>query len=468
MTESIARLGSALRVSNRIAWLCTGAFMVGLVGFVALATRRDMLPLALGLVVIAIAVAVSFRWPLLALGVFAALIPIEEIGVIGGFATISRFAGIAFAVTYGLPRLGRMTLSVMPAAGWAYVAWCLVSIGWAIDSNPALAELITLVQLFVISVLVANFVIARPDGVRPVMWAYSLSATATALIGILAYATSDTRVAALEGQNPAQFAAVLLPALAFGLFEGLRGRQRVFGAAVAVITSLGILVSGTRGAWVAVAVLVLVFVLPQLSFRRRGIALALSAGVAFLVVSLPGLSDLVIGRIETAVSSGGAGRTDIWSVAATIYQSAPVVGVGYANFPVAYTPDVVRATGVVDYTKTGAGPHNFVVGTLVELGPLGLVLAVLLFIPLVIRRGWGPDAATVQAALASLLTLALFLDIVGNRKQVWLFVGMAAGLTYLRRRRAERAEPAPVAGTDPDPPLGAGPPGPRARMVWRR
>jgi hypothetical protein len=80
-----------------------------------------------------------------------------------------------------------------------------------------------------------------------------------------------------------------------------------------------------------------------------------------------------------------------------------------------------------------------VVGTVVELGPIGLGLLAMFLLPLALRRGWGPDAGSVQAAIAGLLSLALFLDIVGNRKQVWLFAGIAIGLAYLaQRRRAVR------------------------------
>ena len=86
----------------------------------------------------------------------------------------------------------------------------------------------------------------------------------------------------------------------------------------------------------------------------------------------------------------------------------------------------------------GRGPHNLLVGTLIELGVIGLVLLALFLLPLLLRRGSGPDAAVVRAMLASLCTLALFLDIFSNRKQVWLVIGLAAGLAYLRQR-SERA-----------------------------
>jgi hypothetical protein len=122
--------------------------------------------------------------------------------------------------------------------------------------------------------------------------------------------------------------------------------------------------------------------------------------------------------------------------------------VGYANFPLAYTPEVMREAGVTSYLHTGLGPHNVVVGTLAELGLVGLVLLGLFLVPLVVNRGWGPDAATVRASIASLLVVALFLDVVGNRKQVWLMIGLAAGLQYLARREASsRASPMPGATT---------------------
>lgn len=474
MSGSVARIGDAFRLSPRWAWFTAVIVLCGVAGLVAVATWRGMLPIALSLVLLAIVTAASFRWPLLALAAFTVLIPVEEALRIEGIGTMSRLAGILFAVTYGLPRVGRLASGAMPPAGWAFLAWALVSIGWSIDPDTAWAQLSTLLQLFVIAVLVAEFVVRRPTIVRPLLWVYSISAAATALFGIQSYATTDTRAAAIQDQNPAQFAAILLPALAFGLYEVLNGDRRILGGAVALLTTFGVIVSGTRGAWLAVAVVVVLFLLPQLRPQRRIAAIGLAVILVALAYQLPGIPDLLAERAGSALETGGAGRTDIWSVAATIYGSAPVLGVGYANFPVAYTPDVVRAANVSQYTSSGRGPHNLVIGTLVELGPIGLLLLALFLVPLVLRRGWGPDAATVQAALASLFTLALFLDIVGSRKQVWLFIGLAAGLGYLaRRKRSEETADAnlaaPISETRPPPSADTGAPGtdsPRA-PAWR-
>jgi hypothetical protein len=255
--SSVARINHVLRLDGR--WARRRSSSAGRVrGGVALATRLNVLPLALAFAAMAIVTAASVRWPLLGLVGFVMLIPIEGVLLIDGFGTLSRFAGILFAVTYGVPRLGRLAFTAMPAAGWAYLAWAIVSLGWAIDPRVASGQLFTLIQLFVVAVLIADFVIRQPDIVRPILWAYSLSAAATALIGVQAYLVTDARSAALEAQNPAQYAALLLPALVFGVHEALNGNRRLLGGAIAVATILGVVISGTRGAWLA-AVLAIPF-----------------------------------------------------------------------------------------------------------------------------------------------------------------------------------------------------------------
>ena len=469
MSASVARVGQALRVGPGTAWLIAACGLVGVAGVAALATRQGMLTILFGLAALGVATLLGLRWPLLPLALFAALIPIEEVVVIPGFGTISRFAGILFAVTYAVPRLGHLRLGAMPPAAWAYLAWAVVSAGWALDAGTAWGQILTLLQLFVIAVFVADFVVHRPATVRSILWVYSLSAAATALIGIQTYVVSgymtETRATALQDQNPAQFAAVLLPALVFGLHEALNGDRRILGAAIGLVATIGVIVSGTRGAWVAVVVVLLFVTFPQLSPKRRVAAAVLVVALAAVAYQIPGVPELIAERTGSALSTGGAGRTDIWSVAGTIYQSSPVLGVGYANFPVAYTPQVVRASDVNSWRHLeGRGPHNLVIGTIVVLGPIGLLLLALFLGPLLLRRGWGPEAATVQAALASLLTLALFLDILSNRKQVWLVIGFAAGLAYLARRGGaavdERPRDAAPAGATPvSAPAPARPPG---------
>jgi O-antigen ligase len=300
-----------------------------------------------------------------------------------------------------------------------------------------------LLQLFVIALLIASFVAQRPEIVRPVLWAYSLSAAATALIGIQAYIAQGLatyRSSAIEDQDVAQFAAVLLPAFFFGLYEVIKGDRRILAGAITVITAAGIVVSGTRGAWVACAAVLLLIVLPGLTMRRRVASVAIVVLVGAILYQLPGIPELVAERAGSAVSTGGAGRTDIWSVGLTIIGSNPVTGVGYANFPVAFTSEVIRTAGVgwEWFNRAGSGAHNFLIATLAELGAIGLLFLGFFLGPLLLRRGWGPDAAAVRAALASVLAAGLFLDVLSDRKQVWLVIGIAAGLAFVARAKQQQ------------------------------
>jgi O-antigen ligase len=443
VSAPVATLGDALGLGPRWARLLVVVGLVGVAVLVAVVTRLGMLPMALAFALVTLVILGSLRWPLLALAVFVALIPIEEIVVIDGLGTVSKFAGILFAVTYGVPRIGHLAYRAMPFAGWAFIVWACLSLGWSLDPNTAWAHIPTLMQLFIIAILVADVVVQRPSLVRPIMWVYSVSASATALVGIQTFLgqgpVAAARATLLQNQDPAQFAALLVPALVFGLYEALNADQRllprVLGGAVALVTTMGVVVSGTRGAWVSVAVVILVFVLPRLPRRRQIAAIGTILLIGIVTLQVPGVSNLITQRADNAVSSGGAGRTDIWAVGITIYGSAPVLGVGFANFPIAYTQDAVRASDVRtwDYLQQ-LGPHNLVIGTLIELGPIGLFILAWFVLPLILRRGWGPDAQMVQAALASLFILALFLDVLSNRKQVWLIIGLAAGLAFVRRR----------------------------------
>jgi exopolysaccharide production protein ExoQ len=387
---------------------------------------------------------------LLPLFAFVALIPLEEAVLVGGVATLSRGAAVVFALLYAVPRMGRLTVRAMPLAAWAYLEWAILSTIWSISASAALGELATLLQLFAIAVLVADVIVRDPSLVRPLLWTYSISASFTAALGILAFMggnrVANDRVAGLSGQDPAHFAALLLPAFIFCTFELLHGRRPYLSLPVSLLSLGAILLSGTRGAWVSIVAVLAVFVFPALELRRKIAAVVLLLVVSGAVLQIPdGVSNLILDRVATAGSSGGAGRTDIWAVGLVIFETSPVIGVGYANFPVAYTPQLVTEAGVGFNQGAYRAPHNLVISTSAELGLVGLVLLGLFLVPLVLRRGWGPDAQVVRAILAALMVDGLFLDLFGNRKQVWLIIGIAVGLAFLARRAESADEAADVA-----------------------
>jgi exopolysaccharide production protein ExoQ len=445
-SDVIVHIREAFGIRDRTAfYLMLGVIEAAGIG-VLLAGRSDRIEVVAGLTAALFALLISVRWPLIPLFAFAAIIPMEEVVKIGDVATASKALGLLFAVSYALPRIGGLRISAMPKAAYAYISWAILSVGWAIQPATYFGEIPTLVQLFVISVLVADVVVHRPAIVRPLLWAYSLGAGLTALIGIAAYLTgavaSGQRVTAFADQDAGQFALLLLPAFIFVLHELTAGRLVALSASVGGATGIAIVLSGTRGSWLGIALVVLVFLLPRLGVLRGMVAVGLIAVALGVALQLPGVSDLILQRTALAVPTGGAGRTDIWTVGLQIFDSAPITGVGYANFPVAYTPARVAQSGIVDYTDPAFGSHSIIVGTFGELGVVGAMCLILFLGPLVVRRGWGPQGSAVQSMLAAMLTAALFIDAL-NRKQVWLVIGIAAGLAYLRRHEPASVEPEP-------------------------
>lgn len=456
MRTAGARIAEILGIETRVALL----LMLGSLEILALVvTRATQLAFVPGLLLIAaigLVVVAGFRWPLVPLLMFAALIPVEEMISLPGVGTLARLAGLAFAGAYALPRLGRLRLRAMPMAGFVYAGWAVLSYTWALSPSTARSALATFVQLFVIAVLVADVVVRRPTFVRPLLWTYSLSAATIAVVGILTYATEGIgdlgRIAAFAGQDANQYAALLLPALVFTMFEMTKGRLVPLAAVVALVTATAILVSGSRGAWVSAAVVTVLMVVPQLTPRRRVTALGAAVALVAVVLLIPGVADLVLNRVLLAVPTGGAGRTEIWSVGLQIFQTSPVVGVGYGNFPIAYTPEIVRASPIGEAATIfyQSGSHSILVGTLAELGAAGLLILGTLVLQLLRQRPYGEYGQAVRAMLTAMMISALFLDVL-NRKQVWLLIGIAAGLAFLQAREQAarlaheaRAEPEPA------------------------
>ena len=425
--------------SRSVIAVMLGAIACAVLG-VAVATYMDLITLGIAASAGLLLLLAGLRWPLLPLCVYVAVIPIDDVVYLGDFGSLGRTAAIIFTISYVLPRIGRLKLNAMPIAGWAFLGWAILSIGWSLDADLALREIATIVQMFVIALLIADVTVDQPGRVRLLLWVYSIAAALTAAIGIANYLAGQVvegeRAAALAQQSPAHFAAILLPAFLFGLHELLAGRLKLLSGAVVLVSGVAIVLAGTRGVWLGAMFVTGIFVIPRLRRGQQVVALGLLAAVLVLVMQIPGAGDLITQRAGNAISSGGSGRTGIWTVGLGIIESSPIVGVGYANFPVAYTPEMIRETVAGDLTDVGRAPHNIVIGTLGELGAIGLIMLAMFLGPLLLRRGWGPYGAAVQAILASLMVSALFLDMLGNRKHVWFVIGLAAGLTYVRQHRA--------------------------------
>lgn len=233
------------------------------------------------------------------------------------------------------------------------------------------------------------------------------------------------------------FAAALAPGLLFMLWKAMDREFPPLGRIVCLLLLLfpltAIIASGTRSAWIGVVVGLCALLASQKKSSKFAIVGAVLAGFWLLLLQIPQLAEFAVNRLGTAISSGGAGRVDIWRVGMTIFQENPLFGVGVGGFPAAFTPDAVFRTPGVDpfgsWLYAGRAPHNVFLGVAVETGLVGFLLLgwfLLRTIRVAPKSGIG---GVLLSILATYLTQGFFLDLF-LRKQFWLIIALILGLAY--------------------------------------
>ena len=441
--------GRATLLGRRTAPLLV-ALLLATVAISAVATALGAVWMLVLVVMAAAAAAVAIRWPLLLLYVYCAAIPFNFALPPGPAGTVARIAGLAFFVGYLLRRPDALRPGILPIVGWAFVAWTLASCLWAGDPETAFEVWLSLAQLFAISVLVASIVASDPGIVRPALWAYALAAAATAAIGSVSYLQSRTiyldRAVAFSGQDPALFASIILPAIVFLMWEvqsrTSRAPVRLAALAALLVCVAGLALSGTRSGWIGIIAAAIAW-LALGRERRQAFSLAAAAlAIVLLATAVPGMGDFLLGRVESSFATGGSGRTDIWSVGLYMFGSAPLIGVGFGNFPISYTPYVVdqASSGFAPIyaLSAGRGSHNVLLGIFAETGVVGGILLVALCASALWQSSDARIANVIRASLIGLFVQSLFLDILGQ-KQVWLFLAIAFGLGAAQRAATSAA-----------------------------
>ena len=134
--------------------------------------------------------------------------PWENAGPSGGAGTVVKLTGLAFGAAYIVHRGTSLRLDAVGPWVWGFVAWACASLLWTAQPAAVTDEVLTLVQLFIVTILVADLMADRPETAEPVMWTYVFSATITSFIGLYMYAVNhsslpDGRAEAFIGQTRA-------------------------------------------------------------------------------------------------------------------------------------------------------------------------------------------------------------------------------------------------------------------------
>ena len=132
----------------------------------------------------------------------------------------------------------------------------------------------------------------------------------------------------------AMFYCIILPPLLVKTFEkGLTAKQRMFYIFMILAALVAVLVSGTRGIWLAlIPVLLATFFFYERNFRRMFVALAL---VAVALGGIIGTQQHIFNRVVSIGDLKDQAQSErllMWQSATAMFCDHPVMGVGLGNY----------------------------------------------------------------------------------------------------------------------------------------
>lgn len=433
----------------------TGALAVFVATIVVAVGRGDftlagiLLAIAVAPLLILLAIMRPYLFPY---GLYVVLIPFDDLlGLGGGNGTLTKLIGIAAAlalVIYAVRsrRIVRPPLAV--AAALLYVLWMLITSLWAVDPNAAFKMVQTTFSLVVMFVVLSSAPLEETD-LRTICSLIVLSGVLAAGYGIWFFhqhpPSSDGRLLLNLSQghriDANIFADSLLAPLALAVVALLHARRvQIVLAMIAAIALLGeaIVISLSREAMLGCVAIAFVIVMMS---RKRLIALALLIPTLIVV---PFVVPAIGERIATAASTGGAGRTSIWTVDLHAWAMHPVFGWGAGSAVEAYSQNLLRV-GPRTFEGWDRPPHNVPLETLVDVGLIGLVLVVAMFVLVyrmlrTVRRGDGVYDLRIglTAAFAAMIVVSFFIDDI-DEKYLWLVLCTIAQLRIVAQPRPSPA-----------------------------
>ena len=395
------------RTAPSAAFALGAASLALVLGFVVTLDPRFAVALVLAAT---LAVALGMR-PALLLTVLVAAVFVEVVSL-GGAGVVTLIAPIAVIVLLAAATRPQMQIKVGPPLAWAlaYALWALASGLWTVSvggTTYLLASLaIALVYMFAFAMLLDS-----ERELEGVLYAFAFAALGIGLFAIGAFflgLSGDL----VEGRSsggtgdPNFFAAyqiVALPLMLALLTRASRPWQRVLVYAAILVIIGSVLTSVSRGGLLTlIAVTLLVCALPARSlfhFRRQKAAFVALVAVGG-AISLGAAANEILPRVESVFSpsssasaeSEGSGRLVFWSAAWMSVKERPLLGLGFGTFPRVSNDLIVRTPGVnfqhFELRPKGSQVHNAYLGTLAELGVVGLFLflGLLISTALALRR----------------------------------------------------------------------------------
>jgi len=355
------------------------------------------------------------------LGLFVFTLPFDQAFALPLVGSLSRAVGLVvalFALVTLLSsdpvRLRKLNLLVITAG--IFVGWNFVSTFWAIDRESTISQSFTYIQLWVMVWLFWQFIetSAQAQGLRNAYIWGTWVTLGTITWGYLSNnpTVDPTRFTAFDtnANYTAQSIALAIP-MAFDVAVHGRAWRRFLAILLIAASLFGIALTGSRsgGLIAAVAVIGSIFLIIRGRRWMRSILMAM------VVLAIGGLALLLppktiqrfAGTLTQVESADFSGRGEIWEAGFESWFFRPALGAGSGNFGEAVAPTLGGSRAA----------HNSFLSLLVELGPIGPTLFLVLFIiaiwPYALTltgRGGGPQGHAIRyAALAVVLLTVLLL-----------------------------------------------------------
>lgn len=301
---------------------------------------------------------------------------------IGSLPLDAPILAIPLAIAASIPLLRAMGRGGIPGngievAGTLFLCWTLLSIA-AVGGGKD--ELLTWLRYasYIVLVPVVGAVAADAGRRRWVMWAIVIAGSITAGHGLIQY-LNPTQNIGMQGlasdvatrvfatfDNPNFYAEylVLLIAASLALVSSEKGLRRWLVACLLALQAVALMLTYTRGSWLALAIGIAVAVLV---IDARYI-LGLVAGAAVLIPVVPG----GLQRVASIFSLEGTAsfRLGLWRVAGTIIRENMLFGTGLGDFYRAFQNAVLTHPELhIGYTIYGA--HNSYFTLAAESGVIG-------------------------------------------------------------------------------------------------
>ncbi len=222
----------------------------------------------------------------------------------------------------------------------------------------------------------ARWYLQSRDVRRLAVISFATGALVVALIGIVDLAAGRglevEGVTRISGVYPHPNALALFLERPFVLIAGLatiyRARFRWFWLVGAAIVGAGLLLTFSRGAVLAVGIVIVILLF--VGQRKRLAALAAGAGVLLGAA----LALTASARVDNLFSGGsGSLRLDLWGSAIEMIRDHPIFGIGLDQFLYVYAPRYVKPEAWSE--RFTSHPHDIILDCWLSLGIMGLVLA---------------------------------------------------------------------------------------------